>query len=251
MAHLDKRPQLRYNEIMNDSSIIEKIQKLLALASSENQNEAQLALRRANELLIRYNLTMSDVAQKEYVTGNYPAGSRRAPHHHEVLNLISRFFFVRAAFSATRRFNSETLKIDRDFEIHFFGTELNVKIAGQVFSYLDRVYPELWKMYRKAKGKKVLKQRGAFFSGLSHGISTQLENMRFGIQEETGLVVTGNDPGLDLYVDGLGGRSISLKKQRVTEVWKAGHYLGEKVQIQKGVEHAPKESGRQLGHSKK
>lgn len=43
------------------AEIIEKIQKLLALGQSPNENEAKLAVSRAQELLLKYNLKMSEV----------------------------------------------------------------------------------------------------------------------------------------------------------------------------------------------
>jgi hypothetical protein len=52
---------------MNKSrmDIIEKIQKLLALATSDNENEAQMAAKRAQELLLKYNLKLTDVELEE------------------------------------------------------------------------------------------------------------------------------------------------------------------------------------------
>jgi len=41
---------------MVDSGIILKIQKLLALASSSNENEAQAAMMKAQEMLAKYKL---------------------------------------------------------------------------------------------------------------------------------------------------------------------------------------------------
>ena len=46
--------------ILNDQ-IIERIQKLLSLANSDNENEAQLAASKANELLTKYNLSLQEV----------------------------------------------------------------------------------------------------------------------------------------------------------------------------------------------
>ena len=49
---------------MVDSGIILKIQKLLALASSSNENEAQAAMMKAQEMLAKYKLSMKDVQSK-------------------------------------------------------------------------------------------------------------------------------------------------------------------------------------------
>lgn len=47
-----------------DTKIIDRIKKLLALAESDNESEAKLAMERANELLLRYNLSSSQVASQ-------------------------------------------------------------------------------------------------------------------------------------------------------------------------------------------
>ena len=46
---------------MIDQGIIQKIKKLLALASSDNENEAQAAMMKAQELLAKHKLTIRDV----------------------------------------------------------------------------------------------------------------------------------------------------------------------------------------------
>ena len=50
---------------MTEDSLKEKIKKLLALASSANENEAAAAMGMAQELLIRHKLTMADLPDNE------------------------------------------------------------------------------------------------------------------------------------------------------------------------------------------
>ena len=44
-----------------DNKVVERIKKLLSLASSPNEHEAKMAAEKANELLLRFNLTASEV----------------------------------------------------------------------------------------------------------------------------------------------------------------------------------------------
>lgn len=46
-------------------SIINKIKKLLALSDSPNENEAIVATQKANELLVKYNISLGDVHSNE------------------------------------------------------------------------------------------------------------------------------------------------------------------------------------------
>ena len=52
---------MRYTNEKTIGKTIEKIQKLLALASSPNEHEAQSALLKAQELLAKHNLSMGDI----------------------------------------------------------------------------------------------------------------------------------------------------------------------------------------------
>ena len=47
---------------MIDQKIINKLQKLLALSASDNENEAALAMKKAEELMREHNLSVADVA---------------------------------------------------------------------------------------------------------------------------------------------------------------------------------------------
>jgi len=47
---------------MIDQKIIDKLQKLLALSASDNENEATLAMTKAEELMREHNLSVADVA---------------------------------------------------------------------------------------------------------------------------------------------------------------------------------------------
>ena len=48
---------------MADTSIVERIKKLLALATSSNENESTAAAEKASLLLAQYNLSLADLAQ--------------------------------------------------------------------------------------------------------------------------------------------------------------------------------------------
>ncbi|MDR2151496.1 MAG: DUF2786 domain-containing protein [Helicobacteraceae bacterium] len=65
--------------------IKEKIRKLLALASSDNPNEAKLAAKRAVELMNRYGLTESDLDSEPFadITRHYPY--KRAPSWYKMM----------------------------------------------------------------------------------------------------------------------------------------------------------------------
>jgi hypothetical protein len=54
-----------------DETIIEKIQKLLALSTSSNEHEAALALAKAQKMLLQYNLSLEEVSTKQKPDRHY------------------------------------------------------------------------------------------------------------------------------------------------------------------------------------
>ena len=56
---------------------LDKIRKLLALAGSDNQHEAEMAMRRAHELMLRHNIEQAQ-AEQRYEVRHLGTPSRRA-----------------------------------------------------------------------------------------------------------------------------------------------------------------------------
>src|SRR4051812_38646692 len=77
--------------------ILERIRKLLALAGSPNQHEAELAMRKAHELMLRHNIEVTAARaersyQVRYVGDPQKRGTRVES---EVAGLLLEFFFVK------------------------------------------------------------------------------------------------------------------------------------------------------------
>lgn len=74
--------------------VVEKIQKLLALANSDNENEAKLASKKAHELMIKYNLSASEVEMinKEYINKIVSIEPYTKPHQKYIYSILMSFF---------------------------------------------------------------------------------------------------------------------------------------------------------------
>lgn len=81
---------------MTQDQIIEKARKLKALASSPNPNEATLALRKMQEILIRYGLKESDLDRDKFgrLTFSYSSESWART----CINSIAALYFCRMAY---------------------------------------------------------------------------------------------------------------------------------------------------------
>ncbi len=55
----------KYSKDENNSKVVDQIKKLLALAGSPNEHEAKLAMQRAQELMLKYNLSTGAINEYE------------------------------------------------------------------------------------------------------------------------------------------------------------------------------------------
>lgn len=141
-----------------NKEIIEKIQKLLNLANSDNQNEAELASKKAQELLIKYNLCMAQVEVKEYDSEQIEVG--RDPSDKFVNDILMKFFLVYP-------FKSGKFYV-------FNGTKENLQVAMFVRSFLKQSFKSLYKNEAKKEGWTNGSNRNAFYLGLWKGLKEQL-----------------------------------------------------------------------------
>jgi len=233
--------------------ILDKIRKLLSLADSDNENEAKLAMERANELLLRHNLSLSDVnTSTNTVTEGFADEEERFFAQVEdkfVLTIISKFFFVKPI--QVRRYDSINSAGQRVYKVRlqFIGEPLNIEVARFTYWYLVVSFKRLWLSY-KAENSASEKHRQAYYLGLMNGIVEKLTKQRQAVQTETGLVWTG-DRQIEEYLSGT-----ALKKSKSNakiayngHAEESGRQAGKDLEILKGIKakHESTASGKMLG----
>lgn len=231
-----------------DNSIIEKIQKLLALANSPNEHEAKAATARANALLLKYNLSMQQVEghQSTYVADPIAdSGLTLKPHIDQITNLLQEFFFVKVIISSEYQGHSsgefawkKSPRAQYRKVIKLVGTIENVKIATYIFQYLEPLYPKLWKDKYERNAELKPSDRKAYYMGLTVGIGKLLEETKWKVEEEMGLVVV-EDPALKKFTDDITkGKSYgsSSSSDVDPDVFKAGVKDGQNITLRKPIE---------------
>jgi hypothetical protein len=223
---------------MKDSAeIIEKIQKLLALANSSNEHEAKLAAERATALLTKYNLSMQDVAveERDYEAIHFMGVSARMQMEQKYLfSILMEHFFIKVVVG--KRFNPKLGKTVRVWS--FFGQKHNVEVARYVYAFLDVTFHNLYEYYaampEAARGKTI---RNSFYMGLSAGIRSQLKETQVKVQEEAGLVVV-PDAGLQDFMDDTVGKTRKLPTTSVSinrDAYATGVEEGKNIRIARGL----------------
>ncbi len=162
----------------------EKVRRLLALAASSNPHEAELAMLRAREILLRYNLEHTEPRER-YEVRWLGAPRRRVSRAEYVLaGILARHFHVEVLWIDTyqpREGREGTL-------LEVCGTASNVEMAEYVHAFLLRAAERAWEARRAELGGRA---RQAFLAGVMHGFAGKLDGQRQQLSG-TGLVWAGD-----------------------------------------------------------
>ncbi len=142
---------------MNEQKkVIEKIRKLLALSKSSNQFEAELAAERANDLMKKYQLSVSEVELDDLKKTNIVEEWYKTP--------ILRRWVVTLARSCAILFDGEVL-IPKPFggNIWFVGYPEDIEAMKNLFEHLYKSWKSFSKIDRKI-AKKTSIQEGTGWS---------------------------------------------------------------------------------------
>ena len=160
--------------------IIERISKLLALAGSDNEHEAALAMQRATKLLHRHNLepaTVDNPSACTHVIIN--TRSKQIPAYRRTICAILRdYFFVQVICSSL--YDPQT---DGSYKtIELLGRVENVPVAEHCYHFLEQQLTCLWQKNRHKFQGNSRTARNSYYLGLLHGfaqkMATQTRNSR-------------------------------------------------------------------------
>lgn len=129
---------------MNKETLIETVKKLLALASSPNAHEAQLAMKRAQDLIAKYSIEINDAGNEPVVEAifsyaNLAYGSMTAGH--EIIRVIAPIFGCHA------------MRTSSTFTTHLFGFKTNVQVALHASHCIINQLNEELKKIQQGKGE--------------------------------------------------------------------------------------------------
>ncbi len=128
--------------------VLDKVHKLLALAQSPNEHEAQNAMTKAHEFLLKHNLSLLDMQTKwNYIHKQIGEVGRRNPIKTIISAIITRFFFVEAIWT----FGYDQHKDQSGQVLEIYGTPENVEMAEYVYDYLQNISEFLWIEHKERK----------------------------------------------------------------------------------------------------
>ena len=228
--------------VLHDSSgpedkMLLRVKKLMALAQSQNQHEAEAAMAKAHEFIAKYNIDLlSRDEHRDFIS--VFVGSPALRHFREeyhLANLLQDFYFVHAIWVSA--YVLEKSKMGNVLEIS--GTAQNVKIAGYVHDFIKRYIDSQWHKYNK--DKRLNRYRKTDFAvGVMEGFNSKLEaqtKKEERIKEKFGVIKI-EDPLLRKHIKykyphTVTVRSKALKKDR--KVLNDGIGVGKELVISTGI----------------
>jgi len=218
-----------------------RIKKLMSLAESKNQHEAEAAMAKAHDLMKKYNLqVLKQSRPREFVS--VFVGMPALRHFREayyIANLLQDYYFVQGLWVSA--YVLEKGKMGRVLEVS--GTRRNIKIATYVYAFVNRYIDSQWEAYKK--NKKMNRHRKSDFAvGLVEGFTNKLargENtQKVDRPSATRALVKFQDPLLGEYMSHRypHTRSFSRKTENHDAgILEDGFKIGEKMVISKGIAH--------------
>jgi hypothetical protein len=215
-------------------STLRRIEHLLALAQSDNQHEAEAAMSKARQLMLKYNLEEAALGRVSSYTFRHlgkPTG-RRMAWQRRLANIMSEFFFVDVIMVPVYR----PLEKKRGSVIEAIGTRANLEIAEYAHDFLERTALQLWRTHKQKERSKSDREKQSFLYGVMAGFSDKLERDAKKSQQE-GLIWLG-DPELGRYFRARHPhiRHVSGRGNVKGEAYSAGHSAGGRIVLHRGVD---------------
>jgi len=158
---------------MQNSKIISKMKKLMAMAEgSANENESMTAARQLQVLLAKHNISMSELdtpeEDKEEIESSYESHKCR-PWKRVVAISIAKLYFCDMYFCRLGNGKSNYF---------FVGTETNRTFAMQIFKMVvSSIEKESRKQSKEIYGKEDSSFVNSFWTGAMHRISQRCSDM--------------------------------------------------------------------------
>lgn len=226
----------------DSARVMRRVQKLLALANSDNANEAEAATNAAQRLMLEHNIAGLDRdGPRRYATKRLTSPQVRLPAHIKMLSgLLARYFFVEVVLA--RAYLPEEGK--DGFLVEVSGTAENLAMAEWIFGFLCAAGDSIWQAERKAK-RVSSSSRLRFLTGFVSGVDEKLARERT-VQHSVGLVYKG-DADLHRWIRREHPRLRATSvRTTVDDAHRLGRAAGNDVVISRPVEGHVGNRGRQL-----
>jgi hypothetical protein len=227
-----------------DARVLERVARLLALAESPNQHEAEAAAAQAQRLMLKHNLEhVRDAQQRRYGFRHLgrPTG-RLSAADHVLATILAKHFFVEVLWVTVYR----PLEGKHGRVLEVCGTPENLAIASYVHEFLEHTAARLWREHKRSQRLRTDRDRRTFLAGVMTGFAEKLRGQEQ-TQRAEGLVWV-KDANLDGYLRARHPRVRGLRAASVArnDAFRHGHRAGRDIVLHRGMPSGTEQRGRQL-----
>jgi len=226
-------------ERSQNTRLVDKVKKLLALSKSSHTHEAALAMQKVQELTLKYNLSICEQENGGLFTEVISLQKKRLENYiSRICRILINYFYVKIVYS-----HEYSVKKGRwEQNIHLLGKSSHVKVAVYVFYYLRRQLEIFWKEYKSLHHLKGLFARNSYYTGVLQGFDMKLKQekktKKFYANETEKQQIVEKDFALEYYQKMLFPRlSTCSSSQRMIDEWiyEAGKQQGYDMTIRSGL----------------
>ncbi|MCE5317077.1 MAG: SprT-like domain-containing protein [Parachlamydia sp.] len=151
-----------------ETSIFRKVKKLMALATSSNKNEAEQAMIKSQQLLLKHNIEYMGGEDDEKVFLKRIMKQKKASAKMRSIAIILETFFVSTVYRRTGDF----------IYLEILGSAVNIEIAEYVASILDYELDKFWNHAQNYANLKGTIAKNSFFLGLAKGYCNKIQALK-------------------------------------------------------------------------
>lgn len=153
-----------------ESSIFRKVQKLMALTTSSNKNEAEQAMIKSQQLLLRHNLESNYIEGEdgERMFLKRILKQKKINAKMRAIANILETFFVSTVYNRTGEFTY----------LEILGSAVNIEIAEYVATVLQSELETLWDQAQRQANLKGAVAKNSFFVGLARGYCNKIQALK-------------------------------------------------------------------------
>ncbi len=239
--------------------VISKIYKLFCLGESNHKAEAESAVAKAHELMIKHNISLRDLPKEKRQFVFRPVGEiyQNVPQYVKVLSrIVSQYYFIKYIFIPISSCRANYFC--REKYVEFYGEPENVDIAEYIYHFLLYEGERQWNEFRQSDKyknrfadnyydscfyggrRKGAYSKIAFLTGLYNGYADTLEKRDNEIKDQ---IIEGNtlpicldDPLLEeKYKSHYHPRTWNSSSCNSGGGYSEGHSRGQGIKIRNGV----------------
>lgn len=164
---------------MDKEKIYNKIRKLLSLANSSNQHEAELAMQKANELMQEHQILMSEVILEQTTAENVISGNKIR------VSETYRSFVRDIGAAAGLIFDAHVVRImGEQTDFFYVGMKEDILMAENLFNYLFKSWKSIvsadtreWRAYRDPSQYEVKQYKISHGQGFSQALLIRAQKL--------------------------------------------------------------------------